>query len=60
MPHEPTPTGEIILDQTEDGRTRVECRFANENPWLSQTLIADLFQLTEAPEEKISHEVSQL
>ena len=24
------PTGEIVLYQTEDGRTRVECRFADE------------------------------
>ena len=34
------------LLQTEDGRTRVECRFANENLWLSQALIAELFQVT--------------
>ena len=38
--------GEIILYQTEDGRTRVECRFADETLWLSQALIAELFQVT--------------
>ena len=38
------PTGEIFLYQTEDGRTRVECRFADESLWLSQALIAELFQ----------------
>ena len=38
------PTGEIVLYQTEDGRTRVECRFADETLWLSQALIAELFQ----------------
>ena len=38
------PTGEIVLYQTEDGRTRVECRFADETLWLSQALMADLFQ----------------
>ena len=40
----PTPAGEIVLYQTEDGRTRIECRFENETIWLSQALIAELFQ----------------
>lgn len=39
------PTGEIILYQTEDGRTRIECRFANENIWLTQRLLAELYQI---------------
>ena len=38
------PSGEIILYQTDDGRTRIECRFADETVWLSQALMADLFQ----------------
>ena len=38
------PKGEIILYQTEDGRTRIECRFTEETLWLSQALIAELFQ----------------
>jgi hypothetical protein len=42
----PPPTGEIVLYQTEDGRTRVECRFADETLWLTQALMADLFQTT--------------
>jgi hypothetical protein len=42
--HELPPTGEIILYQTEDGRARVECRFADETLWLSQALMAELFQ----------------
>lgn len=37
------PAGEIILYQTEDGRTRVECRFADESLWLTQALIAELY-----------------
>ena len=41
---EPKPTGEFLLYQTEDGRTRVECRFAEETLWLTQVLIAELFQ----------------
>ncbi len=40
------PTGELVLYQTDDGRTRVECRFADESLWLSQALIAELFQTT--------------
>lgn len=40
------PLGEIVLYQTEDGQTRVECRFADETLWLSQLLIAELFQVT--------------
>lgn len=41
-----TPPSEIVLYQTEDGRTRIECRFENETLWLSQALIAELFQVS--------------
>ena len=34
----------LILYQTEDGRTRIQCRFENESIWLTQALIAELFQ----------------
>jgi hypothetical protein len=40
------PSGELVLYQTEDGRTRVECRFQDETIWLIQALIAALFQTT--------------
>jgi hypothetical protein len=40
------PNSEIILYQTEDGRTRIQCRFENETLWLTQALIAELFQVT--------------
>jgi len=40
------PQSEIILYQTEDGRTRIQCRFENETIWLTQALIAELFQVT--------------
>ena len=47
MSNETTPpNGEIILYQTEDGRTRVECRFEQETLWMSQALMAELFQTT--------------
>lgn len=40
------PGGELVLYQTPDGHTRVECRFAEESLWLSQALMAELFQTT--------------
>ena len=46
MSDEPSPKTEIILYQTEDGRTRIQCRFQNETIWLTQALIAELFQVT--------------
>ena len=38
------PGGEIILYQAEDGQTRIECRFAEKTVWLTQRLLADLYQ----------------
>lgn len=35
---------EFLLYETEDGHTRVECRFVDESLWLSQALMAELFQ----------------
>src|SRR5260370_13514051 len=40
------PGGEIVLYQTEDGETRIECRFENENVWMTQALMAELFHTT--------------
>src|ERR1043166_9522334 len=40
------PKPEIILYQTEDGRTRIQCRFENENVWMTQALMAELFQVS--------------
>lgn len=44
MPDDEAPQSSIILYQTEDGRTRIQCRFENETIWLTQALIAELFQ----------------
>ena len=41
----PAGQGEILLYRTEDGRTRVECRFQDETIWLSQAMIAELYQI---------------
>lgn len=46
MPDVPQPTGEIVLYRTEDGTARIECRFADHNVWLTQALMAELFQTT--------------
>ncbi len=45
-PTDDAPNGELILYQTEDGRTRIECRFEGETIWLTQALMAELFQTT--------------
>ena len=44
MSGEPGKSSEFILYQTEDGRTRIQCRFDNETIWLTQAMIAELFQ----------------
>lgn len=40
----PNP-GEFLLYETEDGRSRVECRFIEDSLWLTQALMAELFQV---------------
>src|SRR3990172_2036784 len=43
----PAPSGsEFLLYQTEDGRTRIQCRLENDTLWLTQAQIAELFQTT--------------
>ncbi|MEI7892264.1 MAG: virulence RhuM family protein [Myxococcales bacterium] len=46
MTESKAPKGELLLYQTEDGRTRIECRFEGETVWLTQALLAELFQTT--------------
>jgi hypothetical protein len=46
MPDNEPPQSSIILYQTEDGRTRIQCRFEEETLWLTQALISELFQVT--------------
>ena len=41
---EPTPASNLILYQTEDGKTRIECRFQEESIWLTQAQIGELYQ----------------
>ncbi len=42
----PTSPGEFLIYQTDDGTTRVQVRFVGDTVWLSQKLIAELFQVT--------------
>ena len=46
MPVAPQPEPSIVLYQTEDGRTRIQCRFEDETIWLTQIQLAELFQTT--------------
>ncbi|HEY4329550.1 MAG TPA: virulence RhuM family protein [Phycisphaerae bacterium] len=46
MSEEPGSQSAMVLYQTEDGRTRIQCRFENETLWLTQKLIAELFQVS--------------
>jgi hypothetical protein len=46
MAKEPEKQSEIVLYQTEDGRTRLEVRFEGETAWLTQGQMAELFQTT--------------
>jgi hypothetical protein len=41
-----SPRSEIILYQTEDGKTRLQVRLENETVWLTQADMAQLFQTT--------------
>lgn len=41
-----TPESSIILYQTEDGQTRVQCRLDGDTIWLTQVFMAELFATT--------------
>ncbi len=40
------PNSNLLLFQTEDGATRIEVKFEDENVWLNQKGLAELFQTT--------------
>jgi hypothetical protein len=48
MPDDAAPQSNMILYQTEDGQTRVQCRFDKQTLWLTQVQLAELFQTTVA------------
>lgn len=39
------PKSELLLYQTEDGRTQIQCRFEGETVWLTQAVMAELFDI---------------
>jgi hypothetical protein len=43
---EPPHQSSLVLYQTKDGQTRLECRFEEGTIWLTQAQMADLFQTT--------------
>lgn len=43
---QPHQRSDIILCQAEDGRNKIEVRLDNETVWLTQQLMAELFQTT--------------
>jgi hypothetical protein len=45
-PHDEPRKGEVVLYQTEDGEVKLEVRLQDETVWLTQQLIAELFQTT--------------
>ena len=44
LPEKRKPSSEILFYQTEDGRSRIEVRLDEKTVWLSQRLLAELFQ----------------
>jgi hypothetical protein len=53
QPAEAIPPSDLILYQTEDGQTRIQCRFEDESLWLTQAQMAELFQTT--PQNMTQH-----
>jgi hypothetical protein len=39
----PAHNNEITIYESDDGKARIEVRFGNENVWLTQKLMAELF-----------------
>lgn len=47
MPETPdAPNSSIVLYTTEDGTARIQCRFDGDTVWLTQALMAELFQVS--------------
>ncbi len=46
MSDDPRTDSEVILYQTEDGKSRLQVRFSGETVWLTQNQMAELFQTT--------------
>ncbi|CAG9406588.1 hypothetical protein NVI2019_GHJFPKLH_00108 [Providencia alcalifaciens] len=51
------PLGEFVLFRSEDGQTRVECRFESDTLWLSQASVCELYGKAKAT---ISEHISNI
>lgn len=51
------PNSQLIIYQTEDGQTRLEVRLEDDTVWLSQQLMAELFQTSQ---QNISQHISSV
>ncbi len=47
MKNLPEKESQIIIYQTESGQTKIEVRLQDESGWLTQRLMAELFQTTQ-------------
>jgi hypothetical protein len=43
----PPPSGELLIYESEDGRIKLDVRLEEESIWLTQPLMAQLFQTTQ-------------
>ncbi|PPK76640.1 hypothetical protein B0F87_103247 [Methylobacter tundripaludum] len=53
----PHNTSQFIIYQTEGGQTKIEVRLEDETVWLTQQLMADLFQTSK---QNISHHINRI
>jgi len=44
---EPLPTSQLLIYRTEDGRIKLDVRFEGETVWLTQPMMAELFETTQ-------------
>ncbi len=44
--NDPQPASQLLIYQTEDGRIKLDVRFEGETVWLTQPMIAELFETT--------------
>jgi hypothetical protein len=45
-PRSPEPRSEIAMYRSEDGKSRIQVRIEDETVWLTQMMMADLYQTT--------------
>jgi hypothetical protein len=53
----PIHNSQLIIYQTESGKTKIEVRLENETVWLTQQLMAELFQTSK---QNISHHINSI